>query len=116
MTEARAITRDDLLAPFRVQEELQPKILQAMKGCRSCGAPVFMAVTTNGKRMPVDTLPKPEGRFTIRRDEMGNFVATYIDRHTLGMLEQHPDGKPDAYVSHFATCPNADQHRKPRRR
>jgi hypothetical protein len=115
MTEARAITRDDLLAPFREQETLHKDIVRSMRGCKSCGAPIFDAITTNGKRMPVNTMPKPEGRFTIRRDIMGNFVAVYIDKHTLGMLEQHPDGKPDAYVSHFATCPNADQHRKPRR-
>jgi hypothetical protein len=47
--------------------------------------------TTTGKRMPLDARPVP-GLFRIYGD-----TATHIA---------------DAYTSHFATCPDADFHRK----
>lgn len=57
--------------------------------CSSCGAPIVWFKTAAGKRMPVDeptTLP------TDREDQLD------LKRHR----------------SHFATCKNADQHRRPR--
>lgn len=60
------------------------------KHCTSCGAEIIW-VTTRGSKMPLNA--KPEKRFIIL-DEQGAAVAR------------------DTYTSHFATCPNADQHRK----
>lgn len=60
--------------------------------CRSCGAPIIWVVMyPSGKRMPLnaETLPR--------------FVIT----DGVAMMR-------DTYVSHFATCPNAAQHRKPK--
>jgi len=55
--------------------------------CRSCGAPIVWFRTASGKRMPVDaTSCKPTD------------AAHQLD------LKRH--------VSHFATCPYAEQHRK----
>lgn len=63
--------------------------------CRSCGAAIVWAVTAAGKRMPLDA--KPERRLVREgRQEPPLVVVT------------------DTYTSHFATCPNADQHRKPK--
>lgn len=64
--------------------------------CRSCGAPIIFAATEQGKTMPVDAAPQKRV-----------------------LLEPAAEGLPpiarvvDTYVSHFATCPNAAQHRKP---
>lgn len=87
--------------------------------CRSCGDPIIWTITTNGKRMPVDTDPvvAPRG---FRIDE------TLLDEAQMGFNED--DLKPGKdilatftadpgagellYQSHFATCPNADQHRR----
>lgn len=72
----------------------KPRTLDAGT-CDSCGAAIVWAETTEKKRMPLDAAPE-------RR-----------------MLVVHTPGGPHAqvvvvYRSHFATCPNADQHRKPR--
>ena len=62
--------------------------------CRSCGASILWVETSTGKKMPLDF--EPERRFVI--EASGGMLATL--RNT--------------YVSHFATCKFADQHRKPR--
>jgi hypothetical protein len=63
--------------------------------CRSCGAPILWVVMrASGKRMPLDA--KPEKRITL--------VAADPDT-VVGQVT-------DAYTSHFATCPDAAQHRK----
>lgn len=60
--------------------------------CSSCGAPIRFVGTETGNQVPVDA--KPEKRIVVGPDGVGRSV--------------------DAYVSHFATCPNANQHRSPR--
>lgn len=57
--------------------------------CRSCGADIVWFRTKAGKRMPVDEATTQP---TDREDQLD------LERHT----------------SHFATCPDADQHRRPR--
>ncbi len=64
--------------------------------CKSCGAPILWVETVNGKRMPLDE--RPAGRF-----------AVFVAGGTQKVVEIR-----EAYVSHFATCKFADQHRKPR--
>ena len=72
-----------------------------MNECRSCGAPIRWARTEKGKRIPLDVEPVgnlPRGAFTlaVEGDDLlakSVFPASY-------------------YVSHFATCPCADEHRK----
>lgn len=69
-----------------------------MTRCRSCGAPIVWAVTAAGKRMPLDAEPVyaiGSGVVSLNGDE----VAVVERPRPL-------------YVSHFATCPNADQHRR----
>lgn len=53
--------------------------------CTSCGAPIAWIVTPGGKRMPI--------------------ALRGATRNLVGELEGE---------SHFADCPNADQHRRPR--
>ncbi len=59
--------------------------------CKSCGRPIQWATSEQGKAMPLDV--PPERRVVI----------------TGGVARVVP-----TYLSHFATCPNAAQHRKPR--
>lgn len=59
------------------------------QSCRSCGAPIVWFRTAKGHRMPVDA---------------GTTKPTDAE-HQLD-LSRH--------VSHFATCPNANQHRRKR--
>lgn len=58
-----------------------------LKTCSSCGAAIRWVLTNNGRRMPVDAATWQEG-----------------DERYL----------PERHISHFASCPNADKHRRAR--
>lgn len=70
--------------------------------CRSCGAPMRWAVTTAGKRMPLD--PQPSDRGNVHVDDDGTATV-------LGPLEVQAHDGP-LYVPHFATCDDPDRFRK----
>lgn len=80
-----------------------------MSRCRSCNAEIKWIQMTTGKRMPVDAapisyriaVPGSTGAKTLITPE-GKVVSAFFD----------PGSKLIGYVSHFATCPNANQHRK----
>jgi len=71
--------------------------------CKSCKASIVWAMTTSGSRMPLDAKPVKQGTFTLLED----------GRYLLAEIATGDDV--DRYQSHFATCPNADRHRKLRR-
>ena len=64
--------------------------------CKSCGAAIVYAVTTSGARMPLDVEPVAGGKYAI----VDGDHAVYDRALETG------------YVSHFATCPNANRHRR----
>jgi hypothetical protein len=70
--------------------------------CRSCNAEIIWAVTDSGKRMPLDAEPaeRPTGLFRL---------DTSCDPPHASSAAGEP-----VYLSHFVTCPNAAQHRRPR--
>lgn len=57
--------------------------------CRSCGAIIVWMKTKSGKNMPVDYSSVPPDDPFVFDPERG-------------------------HISHFATCPNANKHRKPK--
>lgn len=65
-----------------------------MANCKSCGAKIeWFKMATTGRPMPVDAEP----------------LKVIVPTGTAG------EGKVvTAYVSHFATCPDAAEHRKRR--
>jgi hypothetical protein len=77
--------------------------------CRSCGAEVVWAVTPGGKRMPVDPEPVVDGNVHLDRRQNPPLAQVIGSAPTL--YDEEPA---DVYVSHFATCPNADRHRRSR--
>ena len=69
-----------------------------MKRCKSCNAEITWLPTRNGGSMPVNT-----------------------ETLTLGEQAYTRRGQPPIFIygkheSHFATCPDADKHRKRKRR
>jgi hypothetical protein len=72
-----------------------------MSQCRSCGADIAWALTTNGKRIPVDVEPAENGNIRLRR-VAGQVLADVVK----------PGSERPLRVSHFATCPDAARHRK----
>lgn len=58
--------------------------------------------------MPIDPDPVTDGNLVLTYPSPGAVLAIVVDPDQLSI-----DDSP-RYVSHFATCPNADQHRKER--
>ena len=75
--------------------------------CRSCGAPIVWAKTSRGLSMPLDAAPVVDGNVAIR-----DGVAVVVDPG--GLFDERPGEV--RYVAHFATCPQAAQHRSRGRR
>lgn len=84
--------------------------------CSSCGRLIIWAVTKNGKPMPVDARAVGNGNIELvpAGDPREPPAALMLDKQ--GEREISPGVKHSPmlrYVSHFATCPNAAEHRKP---
>ncbi len=60
--------------------------------CKSCGASILWVRTAKGKQMPLDT--KPQKLITL--DDMPEATGYMTD----------------CYTPHWATCPQAAQHRR----
>jgi hypothetical protein len=78
--------------------------------CRSCGVQILWARTEAGKAIPLDAEPLPSGLFV---------VTTPTDpRQPLNAVSwaswAGPRDRP-RFTAHFATCPFAAKHRKPRK-
>lgn len=72
--------------------------------CRSCRESVIWCLTEQGKRMPVDVEPVPHGNLTLS-DARPTPVATVVSKSG-----REPGRR--LYISHFATCPKSNQHRR----
>ena len=76
--------------------------------CKACGNPILWArVTATGKMMPVDPEPRPDGNIELTRGRTPE--ATVHGQSPLGV-----DPDLTLYVSHFVTCPSADEFRRGR--
>lgn len=70
-----------------------------MSACRSCGAEILWCeATVTGRRMPIDPEPSP----------IGNLVLVHGGRFRVA----DNDDVPPLHLSHFATCPQANEWRK----
>jgi len=100
----RRIPHGEIYNGTRRQEHVcaQPRPLP--DNCRSCAAPIYWAITTDGKRMPVDAEPVLGGNIDL------DFNLP-ISAHVVPKGSQH---KASLYTSHFVTCPNATTHRRKR--
>lgn len=67
-----------------------------MSVCRTCPAQITWARTEKGKRIPLDVGRVPDGNITVDAEGVAHYV-------TPGTGDR---------VSHFATCPNAKEHRR----
>lgn len=70
--------------------------------CSSCGAHILWAITERGKMIPIDAAPRPDGNMILGEDGRAYVLI--------------PDGlfaaADERYMVHWATCPNAEKHRK----
>lgn len=85
---------------------------RATSQCRSCGASIHWAITAEGKRMPLDANPDPNGNLVASRKKVGAGEELHVRAFMPG-LELNPDGtRRNRWASHFKTCPQADAHRR----
>lgn len=77
-----------------------------MDKCKSCGASIVWGVTEKGRRMPLDPEPSPEWGNVER---VGGDDVRVLSGATLDAARA---ANTRLFVSHFATCPTAAQHRK----
>lgn len=80
-----------------------------MSRCRSCNKEIVWIKMASGKSMPCDAAPisysenqHPSAECLTLVTPEGKIVKAVFD----------PSGDKIGYTSHFATCPNANQHRK----
>ena len=74
--------------------------------CTSCHALVLWATTELDKPIPINRIPRVDGNIVLRRDARGVLRAHFVNVGQPSLFDE------DRYVSHFATCPHADAHRK----
>lgn len=74
--------------------------------CGSCRAPIVWALTAAGRKMPVDAVPVDDGDFIMGPDDTIVKIQPFAEV-PLGV---------DRFTSHFVTCPDRDEWRKPRSR
>jgi hypothetical protein len=76
--------------------------------CRGCMAPIVWAGTVNGKAMPVDVDPRPDGNVRLTEPD-GLLRAEVLGPLELMLLD---DGERAALrMPHHATCPQVEQFR-----
>ena len=75
--------------------------------CRSCGSAIVWVEMESGKKMPLDAEPVAFVGNVLTNDKATGRV---LSKEQIAVL---PPGS-KLYRSHFATCPNANKHRKPK--
>jgi hypothetical protein len=76
--------------------------------CRSCFAPIVWVELPSGKRLPLDPSAAP-GRGNVRVGD--NRKAAVLSGPSLAIARERNE---PLFISHFATCSHAAQHRSPR--
>ena len=78
--------------------------------CGSCGTEIDWALMPSGKRNPVDhhSAGDPNGTLAVKRLDDGTLAARVLKDG------DQPEQDEKRGTSHFATCPDADKHRRGR--
>lgn len=76
--------------------------------CKTCKAPIrWVKLSKTGKNIPLDPEPSPEGNVYISTSGR----ALVLDKD---LVKRAKAADEPLHTSHFATCPQADAHRKAR--
>ena len=84
-----------------------------MDKCKSCGAEIiWIKMKGTGKAMPVDATPIS---YTHVEHPLCDALTLITPEGKVCKATFDPGGEKIGYTSHFATCPNAQMHRKMRK-
>jgi hypothetical protein len=78
--------------------------------CRSCKALIIWAKTEKGKNLPVDVDTSKDGEWFIVINKAEYRVDAIF--HKSQRARAWVDGGAPRHKAHWATCPNANQHRR----
>lgn len=81
--------------------------------CKSCDAPIWWARSAAGALSPFDAEPSLEGKWVLKWSAAAGEMQSEGAHNPERRAELEAAGR-NLYVTHFATCPNAAEHRKPR--
>lgn len=76
-----------------------------MSSCRSCGAAILWAMTDKGRRIPLEPTKTTRGNMEQIGTQGDGTMVVKVD----------PKDNQFQWLSHFADCPGADQHRTKKR-
>jgi hypothetical protein len=81
--------------------------------CKSCGARIIWARTSLGAKMPIDQLATSDGNAVVVGRVLGEStpIVVVLTRDSLARAREQGDLL--LYRSHFASCPDAEQWRRP---
>lgn len=86
-----------------------------MASCRSCGAPIRWTKTPQGRSMPLDIDPHPDGNVLVRAgDGTSDAIATVLPKDAVERLRA--EGRTPLFRAHFSSCPEAKSWSKSKSR
>ena len=74
----------------------------------TCRQPILLAPTINGKTMPIDPDPRPDGNVALDRDLFGEPVVIVL---TGDHLDTARTTGRQLWMPHHATCPDVEEFR-----
>ncbi len=74
--------------------------------CSSCGAEILWAESKNGFAMPIDPTPVEDGNVVLHAPDDPR------ESPLARVLKKGEHAPMPRFTSHFATCPDAAEHRK----
>ena len=80
--------------------------------CRACGERIAFIRCKSGKYIPVDECSQ---YYIVNPNGKGRFITIEGDIVIGDMTEDQNKADGIGYISHFATCPEADKFRKQRK-
>lgn len=105
---------DPMASGYAIGRDQHNRVRPPNAPCRSCKAPMLWVTLPSGKRNPLDAEPSPDGNILLLelQDRGGRpwRLATVVQNDDL-LAEARELGVP-LYRSHFATCPDAEEHRR----
>jgi hypothetical protein len=107
------VADEEVIGPVRVM--FPPADLDLIvTPCKSCRRPVIWCLTESGRLMPVDADRSHTGNLLVF-ELLSPPDKPYPRVKVAQDVEREYFAQWDLWVSHFATCPKAAQHRRPRR-
>lgn len=85
--------------------------------CRACGATMRWVKMESGKKNPLDPAPDPKGNVLLVDGNDGTVRGRALSKLEVAQHYTLPaDERAPLFLSHFASCPGAQQFKSPQTR